>query len=198
MTATFMMMAMLATGCVPKAKYDQLQQQHRKLKREVRAIGEARQATLDELKESLSGAIERGVIDVTVDDRGRVVIGMSSDVLFTSGSAELSDRGRTELAKVGRILSRRTESTFQVEGHTDSEPIATAQYPNNWYLGAARAIVVTEKLIAAGMSPQNLSAASYADTHPANVSYSNQNRRIELVFIPDLSAFPGFEADNDE
>jgi len=194
MTVTMMLMGLLTAGCVPKAKYDQLQQRHRKLKKEVAALEEAQVEVLRELREDLGGLIAREVIEVTVNRQGRIVIGLSSDVLFASGSAQLSDQGKQNLNRIANVLSRQRGRLFQVEGHTDSDPISTEQFPNNWYLGAARAIVVVEHLIEKGMSPRQLSAASYADTQPASRRrFHNQDRRIELILVTDLSQYPGYE-----
>jgi len=194
MTGTMMLMGMLAMGCVPKAKYDQLQQRHRKLKKEMTALEESQVAVLREMREDLAGLIERDVIDVTVNKHGRIVISMASDILFTSGSAELSEDGAKTLSKVARVLSQNNDRTYQVEGHTDRTPIATEQFPNNWYLGSARSIAVVEHLIAGGMSPKQLSAASYASTQPTDrPAANNQQRRIELALVTDLSQYPGYE-----
>lgn len=193
MSRMLLLMGLLATsGCVSKAKYDQLQKRHRKLKQEVTAFADSYNANLTELQEAFDGLIKRDVVEVLSDDRGRIIISMSSDVLFSSGSAELSQSGTSDLLKIGRVLSKRDQFTYQVEGHTDSDPISTEQFPNNWYLGAARAIVVVEILIKAGMSPEQVSAASFADTRPTSRARQGRNRRIELVVLPDFSSVPGF------
>ena len=45
-----------------------------------------------------------------------------------------------------------------LEGHTDNMPIATAQYPSNWELSAARAASVVHLFADHGVQPQRLAA----------------------------------------
>lgn len=192
MTKILMMLTLLSFGCVPKAQHDQLQQQFRQLKKKANAMANAQLEVYNELKEELSGPISRGIVALSLDEWGRIVVGVSSDVLFESGSSMLSESGRQEIAKLGRILARSSDRVFRIEGHTDRNPIATEQFPNNWYLGSARAIVVLEQLVASGLSPRQLSAGSHADNRPVGRVDAN-NRRIEIVVEPDLTDMPGYQ-----
>lgn len=85
----------------------------------------------------------------------------------------------------------------QVEGHTDNVPIHNAQFPSNWELASARALVVVRAMMTAGMSSDAISAASYGEFHPAasndDATGRATNRRIEVVLQPDLSTLPGFD-----
>ncbi|MFH1468598.1 MAG: flagellar motor protein MotB [Pseudomonadota bacterium] len=141
--------------------------------------------------------MDRGILEVTVDE-GRIVVGMAADVLFASGSADLSVDGRQAVVEVAHVLARRTDREFQVEGHTDDIPISSAAFPDNWHLGAARAINVLQVMVKAGMPAERISAATFADTRPvgANASPAGRarNRRIEVVLLPDLSELPGYDA----
>jgi len=92
----------------------------------------------------------------------------SSAAFFASGSATLSDSGQSIL---GGLLERLQSSEFAayritVEGHTDDEPISSAQFPSNWELSAARAAAVVRFFVGHRISAQRLRAAGYADTHP--------------------------------
>ena len=86
---------------------------------------------------------------------------------------------------------------FQVEGHTDDQPIKTTRFPNNWWLASGRAIAVAEILIKAGLQTTAVSAASFGEFRPITSNSTPQgraqNRRIEIVLVPDLSKVPGFE-----
>jgi chemotaxis protein MotB len=186
-------LAMMA-GCISEEEFRSLQEENARLTARVArldAIVEKEREAVKQLREDLKPLIDRGIVTVEVKD-GRVQLGMKSDVLFTKGSAELSADGRDAVQQLAHALSRRAaDRDFQVEGHTDNDPINTATFPNNWYLGAARGIVVTEAMIAAGMPRQHVSAASFADTHPvdSNNSATGQalNRRIDVVLVPDVS-----------
>ncbi len=190
-----------ASGCVSKSTYEALQSQYdelsaqneqtqQRLKR-LEAASRARMQALEELRRDFQPLVDQGLLEISVED-GRVMIGMKADVLFSSGSAELSEEGKRTLQQVGRKLATRSDRDFQIEGHTDSDPIATDAFPDNWYLGAARAITVLEFLVESGMSREQLSAATFADTRPVGAD-KTLNRRIELVLLPDLSELPGYE-----
>jgi chemotaxis protein MotB len=118
-------------------------------------------------------------------------------VLFGSGSIDLSEGGKAAVADVGSIFVTMKDREFQVEGHTDDQPIKTARFPSNWELAAGRSIAVAQILIKSGLPPTRVSAASFAEFRPvasnAKPETRGQNRRIEIVLVPDLSKVPGFE-----
>ena len=140
--------------------------------------------------------IDAGKLKVRIVD-GRMVVVLATDVLFGSGSAALSKEGRSAITEVASVLASLPKRAFQVEGHTDSVPIATAQFPSNWELAAARAITVTKTMIDAGLPSGRVSAASYADKKPIASNDAAEgkalNRRIEITILPDLSTLPGFD-----
>lgn len=157
---------------------------------------EARVQAFRELVSRFQSLIDSGTLDVKIVD-GRMVVVLATDVLFSSGSASLSPDGKEAIAQVAGVLGGIEERQFQVEGHTDDIPIRTDRYPSNWYLAAARAIGVVEHLTESGMQPDHVSAAAYGDTRPIAPNKTpegrEQNRRIEIVVVPDLSALPGYD-----
>lgn len=163
---------------------------------ERRAKAEARVAEFRDLLLRFKKLIDAGQLRVKIVD-GRMVVELATDILFASGKAELSDQGKTAIAGVGAVLATLSDRTFQVEGHTDNVPIQTDRFPSNWELASARAIVVVKTLTAAGVKSSQVSAASFADTHPvadnATPEGKKSNRRIEIVVVPDLSQLPGFD-----
>ncbi len=157
------------------------------------------QARVDEYKRLLASfktLIDAGKLRVKVVS-GRMVVELPSDILFASGSVTLSQEGLAQLNEVGSVLGQMKDKKFQVEGHTDDQPIRTTRFPNNWALAAGRASAVAEILIQAGVRPENISAASYGEFRPVVSNASSegrrQNRRIEIALVPDLSKVPGFE-----
>lgn len=139
---------------------------------------------------------DSGTLSVKMID-GKMVVSMGSDVLFPSGSAKLSPAGLVALKEVTTQLAAISGKRYQVEGHTDNVPIATATFPSNWELASARATNVTKAMIDAGMPANRVSAASYADTQPVQsndtVEGKAANRRIAIVVVPDLSSLPGYD-----
>ena len=133
--------------------------------------------------------IDSGRLSVSIV-RGRMVINLPQDILFGSGSATLGRDGRETLGAIASVLSEFDDRTFQVEGHTDDDPISTAQFPSNWELSAARALSVVKLLVDRGVSPDLVSGAGYGEFQPiaTNETEDGQrlNRRIEIVMLPNL------------
>jgi chemotaxis protein MotB len=93
---------------------------------------------------------------------------LSSAAFFASGTATLSDPGQSILESLlGRLQSPAFAAyRITVEGHTDDEPISSAQFPSNWELSAARAAAVVRFFVEHGIPANRLRAAGYAETHP--------------------------------
>lgn len=114
-----------------------------------------------------------------------------SEVLFASGSAEIGDAGKEQLAKVASALNElipkipaNVNWVLRVDGHTDNVPIKTAQFPSNWELSTARAISVVRFFIDQGIPADRLAATGFADFQPLDKDNAPdaraRNRRIEL------------------
>lgn len=161
-----------------------------------KAEADRRVAEFKGLLSKFKALIDAGKLKVKMVD-GRMVLALPTDILFDSGSAKLSKPGKEAIQQVAAVLKDMRERRFQVEGHTDNVPIHTAQYPSNWELSAARALVVIKTMTEAGMNGEALSAAGYGEHHPTASNDSDagraDNRRIEIVVVPDLSMLPGFE-----
>lgn len=161
-----------------------------------KAAADARIAEYKSLLARFQPLIDSGKLKVKIVD-GRMVVELATDILFASGSAELSAGGKTAIVEVSKVLATIPERAFQVEGHTDDVPIKTAQYASNWELAAGRSLTVVKTMIDAGLPATRVSAASFGEEHPAvqgtSVAARAANRRIEIVVVPDLSSLPGFE-----
>lgn len=163
-------------------------------KRRVQA--EARIAEYRSLLSKFQSLIDAGKLKVRIVE-GRMVVVLATDILFASGSASLSRDGKAAISEVAQVLASIPRRAFQVEGHTDNVPIATAQFASNWELASARAINVLKAMVDAGMPKERISAASFADSKPVASNDAPEaravNRRIEITIVPDLSALPGFD-----
>lgn len=144
------------------------------------------------LLRSLQGLIDAGQLEVRID-RGRLVLQLPQDVLFDSGRAELKPDGRSALARIATGLAEFADRRFQVEGHTDNVPIRNSRFASNWELSTARALAVVALLVGAGVDPRSLSAAGFGEYQPradnTTEAGRRQNRRIEIVLVPDLNLF---------
>lgn len=156
---------------------------------------EARVTEFKNLLDKFKAFIDTGKLKIKIID-GRMVIVLSSDVLFASGSKELSPNGKKAITEVTAILTKIENRKFQIEGHTDSDRYRVIGQ-TNWDLAADRAINVLYTMLKAGLPESKISAASFGDSRPIvpNDTSANkaQNRRIEIVVVPDLSLLPGYE-----
>ena len=129
---------------------------------------------------------ERGDIRIQGD---RFVF--QSEVLFTTGSADIGARGREELTTLAGALLDIAKAVpndlpwiLRVDGHTDKAPINTAKFPSNWELSAARALSVVHFLVQQGVPAHRLASAGFGEFQPLDPDPSAQayqrNRRIEL------------------
>jgi chemotaxis protein MotB len=114
-----------------------------------------------------------------------------SDVLFASGSAELSVEGRAGLRGIAEVIleiipqiPEELDWILRVDGHTDVRPINSAEFPSNWHLAAARAITVVNFFEDQGVPSERLVAAGFGQYFPIDTGRSEavyaRNRRIEL------------------
>lgn len=165
---------------------------------ELRKRKEESEARIQEFKgllDKFKAFIDTGKLKIKIID-GRMVIVLSSDVLFASGSKVLSANGKKAISEVTGILAKIENRKFQIEGHTDSDRLRVIGQ-TNWDLAADRAINVLNTMVKSGMPESKISAASFGDSRPVvpNNSSANkaQNRRIEIVVVPDLSLLPGYD-----
>ncbi|MCB1216707.1 flagellar motor protein MotB [bacterium] len=144
------------------------------LEHEARSEGEQLMQGFEHDERVAMRFTEQGIVLTFRDDR----------LLFGSGSAQMTPVFREVLAELGRELNR-LPNEIEILGHTDDRPIASAQYPSNWELSAARAASVARQLIAGGLPRERVSVAGYADTRPLESNASEHgrdaNRRVEIV-----------------
>lgn len=151
------------------------------------AAVEQQLAEVEQQLESALSDIELPIsADIRDDERGLVVSISTDDVLFETGSAQLSDAGVMLLAEIGPVLAA-APNTVVVEGHTDDVPLNAGGY-SNWNLSTDRAVAVVERLGEVHDLPfGRLSATGYAE-HRAlvpNDSAENRavNRRVEILIV---------------
>lgn len=171
--------------------------------RELRAEHEEAEKRLEafqSLTAKFRKMIDSGRLAVVVR-HGRMVVKLPASVLFESGSAELSKDGVDALRDVAAILKQVRERRFMVAGHTDNVPVGvpTSPFMNNLDLSTSRALVVAQSLIKAGMNPAQLIAAGYGEYEPVadnrTEAGKRENRRIEIVLMPNLTEIPGVLGD---
>lgn len=130
--------------------------------------------------------------DVIVYDSDRGMIRFTSDLTFSSGSADVTPAGKQSLQALGRILQDASAMAYDIRvvGHTDSQRISsgTAQrHPTNLHLSAHRAISVFNELKGMGVTAERMEVAGRGEFMPAapNTATGNtpQNRRVEIFLV---------------
>lgn len=154
-------------------------------------------AESEELAEKVSEAIaEAGMDDMMELDytSSYVQISLNGALLFASGSAVLSEEAKPVLSQVGVILERYSESSILIEGHTDSVPIKSAQFPSNNELSDARALSVFYFLVDnTNLDPATITHAGRGEYCPiadnATAEGRALNRRVEIKIYNSLSEY---------
>ncbi len=175
---------------------EQLQQALQQLKKREK-MAEAQLATFRNMLERFKSMIASGKLRVRIV-RGRMVVELAENILFDSGKADLKENGEAALTEVAAVLKTIPKRDFQIAGHTDNVPIRGRKFPSNWELSTARAVVVTKFLAEQGVPAERLSAAGHAETQPVASNDTPegkaQNRRIEIVLMPNLDELPDLSA----
>jgi chemotaxis protein MotB len=161
--------------------------------RRQKEAAEKRIAAYKALQDKFHALVDTGKLQV-VFRNGQMTLKLPSGILFPSGSADLSKGGQAALTEVTAVLMQFKDRRFLVAGHTDTQPIHTAVFRNNWYLSTARANSVVQHMIKEGFPSKNLAAAGYAEFDPVapndNEAGREQNRRIEIILVPNLEELP--------
>ncbi len=145
-------------------------------------------ATLEGIKRALEAAATReGFADKLhfelLDDGLHLTI-ITDQVLFNSGEAEIQPYGTTILDLIAIALEG-VDNPILIGGHTDTNPIRTAQFPSNWELSGARSSAVLRYLMTVGLAESDLHSSGHADTRPiasnATEAGRSKNRRVEIL-----------------
>lgn len=174
--------------------------------RAQKAEADKRMAAVDEFRKQFAKLIDAGQLRVTAR-RGQLVLSLPSEVLFPTGSAELSKQGEYAVVEVGAVLKKFADRRYLVVGHTDNQdfvkPKGEADKPvcvptDNWQLSTARALTVTRVLVTAGMDAKNLIPAGVGANDPIASNSTSEgrqkNRRIEIALLPNINELPPLPA----
>jgi chemotaxis protein MotB len=116
---------------------------------------------------------------------------LQAELLFPSGTAELSEQGRWQLKQVAAVLLQLIPSIpgdlpwiLRVDGHTDRVPIHSEKFASNWELSMARAVSVVRYLVELRVPEERMVAAGFSKFHPIDPADTEEayrkNRRIEI------------------
>ena len=156
---------LIISGCVWKSDYDILKAQNQQLQSQNQQL----QTQVERLQHAMAYTV-------------------NSDLLFKSGSWEMSDRGRDIIAKLAQKLAPTQQNKLMVSGYTDNAPIGPGLkkrgVTSNQELSQKRADAVMEFLISRGVKSDNVAARGFGDADPVAPNDTPQgraqNRRVVL------------------
>lgn len=142
---------------------------------------------LRNLVKNIKAVPQMSSVRITEKINGDIVITIPDQLLFNSGKSAVRTEALSFLAGLGSTIVELNRHT-KVEGHTDNVPIRTAQFPSNWELSAARAVMVVRVLSELyGVPGDHLVAVGHADTRPITANLDPEqrakNRRVEVVIL---------------
>lgn len=126
--------------------------------------------------------------------KGVVYISLADNMLFRSGSYEISPKAMDILSKIAKIIKDYKNYSVLVEGNTDNVPISRPNIRNNWDLSTLRASSVVQTLQNKfGVDPSRLTAGGRGEYNPiaSNDTEAGRqlNRRTQIIITPSLDQF---------
>jgi len=126
--------------------------------------------------------------------KGVVYISLADNMLYKSGSYEISDRASETLSKVAKIINDYRDYDVLIEGNTDNVPIKRENIRNNWDLSSLRASSVVQALQNQyGVNPKRLTAGGRGEFNPiadnSTDAGKTKNRRTQIIITPKLDEF---------
>lgn len=154
----------------------------------------------DSLNIALTNKLTRSLSNDELKDvdikvlKGVVYISLADNMLFKSGSYEISDQAMETLSKIAKIIKDYQDYDVLVEGNTDNVPINKTNIRNNWDLSALRASSVVQCLQDKfGINPSRLTAGGRGEFNPVADNSTEtgkaRNRRTEIIITPKLDQF---------
>lgn len=126
--------------------------------------------------------------------KGVVYISLSDNMLYRSGSYEISDKAGETLSKIAKIILDYKDYGVLVEGNTDTDPISRPNIRNNWDLSALRGSSVVQALQNNyGIDPKRLTVGGRGEYNPITSNSTPEgkarNRRTQIIITPELDQF---------
>ena len=126
--------------------------------------------------------------------KGVVYISLSDNMLYKSGSYEISNAADATLSKIAKIIKDYKDYDVLIEGNTDTDAISLPNIRNNWDLSCLRASSVVQALQTKyGVDPKRLTAGGRGEYNPVakntTASGKAKNRRTQIIITPKLDQF---------
>jgi chemotaxis protein MotB len=196
--------SVLLAGCVSQGKYNDLEGKYNNLQGQYNDL----QGQYKQLQQASAAQAAQSTADIAAlkkeIDAGKVHVSrlqnaikytVNSDLLFRSGSWEMSPQGQELIAKLVPQLAPFQQSKLVVNGYTDNAPVGRALQrqgiTSNEVLSQKRAEAVMEYLISHGVKPDLISARGLGEAAPIasndTAQGRAQNRRVEVTLAGQTS-----------
>ncbi len=196
--------AVLLAGCVSKGKYNDLEAKYTDLQGQYTTL----QGQYQQLQQASAAQTSRSAAEIAALKKemaadkvhvsrlqDAIKYTVNSDLLFRSGSWEMSKEGQEVIGKLAPRLAPFQQSKIVVHGYTDNAPIGRALQrqgvTSNEVLSQKRAEAVMQYLITQGVKPDMISAQGRGEADPiaSNKTAEGraQNRRVELTLTGQTS-----------
>jgi CheY-specific phosphatase CheX len=139
-----------------------------------------------------AGLLAKGMLGDTGDSAGQALDALAEmcNMIagnFESGAAQMKSTSEAAFDRIASMLRERSYR-LRIEGHTDDVPIHNSHFESNWELSTSRATEIVRLLIVReGFAAARLSAAGYAEYHPAASNRTAEgrgiNRRVDIVIL---------------
>jgi len=154
----------------------------------------------DSLNMALSNKLTKSLSKEELKDvdvqvlKGVVYISLNDNMLYKSGSYEISTKAAETLGKIAKIITDYNDYEVLIEGNTDNVPISKTNIRNNWDLSALRASSVVQELQNKyGVNPSRLTAGGRGEYNPVadndTAEGRAKNRRTQIIITPKLDQF---------
>jgi chemotaxis protein MotB len=155
------------------------------------ALEQEEQQNLEDLKQQIDKYIQKNGLStqlVTQLNQSELLITIRDNALFPSGSASIKPNSQKLASAIGQMLQPYPDYEILVTGHTDNQPINTAEFPSNWELSSKRAINFMKILLTnPAFNPKRFSAIGYGEFRPLESNATDagraKNRRVEVSIL---------------
>src|SRR5450631_3178427 len=173
-------------------KTSQLNQSREQLL-QLQALMDQQKKAIEDIRKKMTEALVGFTSkELTVSIKnGKVYVSLQESLLFPSGSATVNPMGIQALGKLAAVLNVNPDINVETDGHTDSIPIRSSIYPDNWALSTARAVSIVRVLIKNyQVDPVRLVASGQSQYDPVDTNSTPegraQNRRTDIILSPKL------------
>lgn len=143
-----------------------------------------------QISDLLSAHDLEGGISVNTKVNG-TLISLSEKLVFTPGTTELQQDAYSVLDTIVEMLMS-VDNAVRIVGHTDDSSPIDPQYNSNWDLAFARAQVISDYLIQAGISPSRIMIAGRGEYEPIFPNDSDEHRllnsRVDIVILYEIES----------